>query len=233
MLRHHSSIPGGLDVPVSCLSVEAVARIVAASRRILVPAGSTIFRKGDPADGCFFIVDGAVKVSVGAGGHIALLAILGRGDIFGELALFDSLPRSATVTALRESEFYCLTPAAFERLMRTDTEIARQLMRVIAGRLRSANEKHVLLLMPVRIRLARALLSLARSLGERLPDGRILIRQRFSQAELGQMVGATRENVNRQLTEWRRQRLLSRISGYYCLLSASAFEALGRTDAAA
>jgi CRP-like cAMP-binding protein len=66
-----------------------------------------------------------------------------------------------------------------------------------------------------------------------LPDGRILIRQKISQSELGQMVGATRENVNRQLTEWRRQRLLSRIGGYYCLVSASAFEPLGRTDAAA
>jgi CRP/FNR family transcriptional regulator, cyclic AMP receptor protein len=232
MLRHYSTSPGGLDVPMSCLSAEALARIVAASRRIQVPAGSTIFRKGDPADGCFFIADGAVKISVRAGGHNALLAILGRGDIFGELSLLDSLPRSATVTALKASELYCLPPAAFERLMRTDSEVARQLMRVIAGRLRAANENHVLQLMPVRIRLARALLSLARSFGERLPDGRILIRQRISQAELGQMVGATRENVNRQLTEWRQQRLLSRISGYYCLVTA-AFEPLGHTDAAA
>ena len=155
MPRHYASSPLSHNDPTSCLSAEALTRIVAASRRVQVPAGSIIFRKGDPADGCFLVVDGGVKVTVPAGGHDALLAILGKGDIFGELALLDCLPRSATVTALRASELYCLTPAAFEQLMRTDTEIARQLMRVIAGRLRAANENHVLQLMPVRIRLAR------------------------------------------------------------------------------
>src|SRR5262245_28587965 len=155
MLRHPSSSPSGLDDPISCLSAESLARIVAASRWMQVPAGRIIFRAGDPADGCFLIVEGAVKVTVPAGGHDALLAVLGRGDIFGELALLDSLPRSATVTALRASELYCLTPVAFEQLMRTNIEIVRQLMRIIAGRLRAANENHVLQLRPVRIRLAR------------------------------------------------------------------------------
>jgi CRP/FNR family transcriptional regulator, cyclic AMP receptor protein len=229
-MRNHSSKPTGLDDPISGLSTEALARIIAASRRMQVSAGTVIFRKGHLGGGCFVIADGAVKVSVPASGHDALLAILGKGEVFGELALLDSLPRSATVTAVRASELYCLTPAAFEKLMRTDIEIARHLMRIIAGRLRAGNETYVLQLMPVRVRLARALLSLARSFGEQLPDSRILIRQKISQAELGQMIGATRENVNRQLTEWRHQRLLSRISGYYCLVSASAFEPLLRTD---
>jgi CRP-like cAMP-binding protein len=55
-----------------------------------------------------------------------------------------------------------------------------------------------------------------------------LIRQKLSQAELGRMIGAARENVNRQLAEWRRDRLLSRVSGYYCLEDPSALEPLAR-----
>src|SRR5262245_51576426 len=110
---HFPPDPKGLDGPISCLNAEALGRIVGVSRRIQVPAGSIIFREGDSADGCFLIVQGAVKVTVPAGGHDALLAILGKGDIFGELALLDSLPRSATVTALRTSELYCLSSAAF------------------------------------------------------------------------------------------------------------------------
>src|SRR5262245_56903021 len=84
---HFPLDPKGLDGPISCLNAEALGRIVGVSRRIQVPAGSIIFREADPADGCFLIMQGAVKVTVPAGGHDALLAILGKGDIFGELAL--------------------------------------------------------------------------------------------------------------------------------------------------
>jgi CRP-like cAMP-binding protein len=75
------------------------------------------------------------------------------------------------------------------------------------------------------------LLQLARSCGEELPDRRILIRQKVSQAELGSMIGAARENVNRQLGKWSRRRLLTRISGYYCLEDPAALEPLARGPA--
>ena len=202
----------------SCLCSEALVRIAAASRTLRIPAGRTIFRKGDPGDGCYLILEGAVKVTLPAiGGQEVLLAILGRGDIVGEMALLDNLPRSATVTAAKSCELCCLSRSTFDRLAKTDAEFAQQLLRVVTGRLRAGNEVYVLQQMPLRIRLARALMRLAQSFGELLPDRRILIRQKVSQAELGHMVGAARENVNRQLAEWQGMRLLSRISGYYCL----------------
>ena len=217
-----------------CLSSETLARVAAASRTLTVPAGRTIFRKGDPGDGCYLILQGAVKVTLPVGGgQEMLLTILGRGDVVGEMALLDSLPRSATVTAARACELCRLSPSTFDRLAQADVEIARQLIRVVTARLRAGNEAYVLQHMPLRVRIAGALQHLARRFGERLPGGRILIRQKVSQAELGQMVSAARENVNRQLTEWRRDRLLSRISGYYCLDNPSAIEQLSRGDAAA
>jgi CRP-like cAMP-binding protein len=100
----------------------------------------------------------------------------------------------------------------------------------MTARLRASNETHTLQHMPLRVRLARTLLRLAKTFGEPLPGGRILIRQKISQLELGHMVGAARENVNRQLTDWRTGRLLSRIGGYYCLESLSAFELLADGD---
>jgi len=217
-----------------CLSTETLVRVAAASRTLRVPAGRTVFRKGDPGDGCYLVLEGAVKVTLPvSGGQEIRLAILGRGDVVGEMALLDSLPRSATVTAAKASELCYLSPSTFDRLAQTDVEIARQLLRAVTARLRAGNEAYVLQHMPLRIRIAGALQHLARRFGERLPGGRILIRQKVSQAELGQMIGAARENVNRQLTEWRRDRLLSRISGYYCLESPSAIEQLARGDAAA
>jgi CRP/FNR family transcriptional regulator, cyclic AMP receptor protein len=98
----------------------------------------------------------------------------------------------------------------------------------MVARLRQRNEAYVVQQMPVQARLARALLHLVRRFGQDLPDGRMLIRQKVSQAELGQMIGAARENVNRQLTEWCRAGTLSRISGYYCLASIEAVETLAR-----
>jgi CRP-like cAMP-binding protein len=221
--RDHPSLGG--------LTSECLTSLAAAALTLKVPAGRVVFRKGDPANGCYLIVSGAVKVTLPATGTAeTLLAILSKGDIVGEMALLDRQPRSATVTAVRASELSYISTAAFDRLARTDIEVHRQLLRVMTARLRASNETHTLQHMPLRVRLARTLLRLAKTFGEPLPGGRILIRQKISQLELGHMVGAARENVNRQLTDWRTGRLLSRIGGYYCLESLSAFELLADGD---
>jgi CRP-like cAMP-binding protein len=198
-----------------------------------VPAGRTIFRKGDVANGCYLVLKGAVKVSLPwDDGQETLLAILGRGEVVGEMALFDRLPRSATVTAISACELSFISTAAFERLAQTQADLHRQLLRIIAARLRASNEAQILHHMPLDMRLARAFMHLAQGFGELLPDRRILIRQKVSQAELGHMIKAARENVNRQVTAWRREQLLSRISGYYCLEDPVAVALLARVSPA-
>ena len=229
----HQFVAASEDGTSSCLSSEALARIAAVARTLRVPSGRTLFRKGDPGDGIYIILEGAVKVTLPAsGGQKVLLAILGRGDVVGEMALIDGPPRSATVTAARPCDLCRLSPSRFDRLANADAEIARLLLRVVTARLRASNEAYVLKHMPLRVRLARALMRLAHRFGEVLPDRRLLIRQKVSQTELGHMAGATRENVNRQLAEWQRTRMLSRISGYYCIEIPSAFEPLARGDSA-
>lgn len=231
MTTHANPSAARLRDGYSCASINLLAGVGSASPIVRVPAGRQVFRKGDPGKGCYVLIDGAVKVTVpSGGGQETLLAILGKGDVFGEMALLDRLPRSATVTALRACELCHISTEVFDRLAEADSRLARELLRIIAGRLRAGNEAHAVCLMPLRVRLARAFLHLAQTFGETLPDQRLLIRQKVSQTDLGHMIGAARENVNRQLTQWRRDRLLSRISGYYCLQRVTTFENIARGE---
>jgi CRP/FNR family transcriptional regulator, cyclic AMP receptor protein len=215
------------------LGDETLDYIARSSRAKRLKAGAVVFREGDQPDGCYLILKGAVKIFLSEpDGQQSLLAILGQGDIVGEMALIDRLPRSATVTALRGCELCHLSTAAFDRLAQSDIAVYQQLLRVLSARLRVGNDRYAQQRMVLSGRLARAFLQLALSCGEQLPGRRILIRQKVSQAELGHMIGAARENVNRQLAEWQRHRLLSRISGYYCLEDPAALEPLARGQAA-
>jgi CRP/FNR family transcriptional regulator, cyclic AMP receptor protein len=217
--------------PGGSFTGQSLASLTAAAVALKVPAGRVVFRKGDPGNGCYLILGGAVKVTLPtAPGQEVLIAILGKGDIVGEMALLDRQPRSATVTAVKPCELCYISSAAFDRLAQTDIEVHRQLLRVMTARLRASNEAHGLHHVPLRVRLAQTFLRLAHAFGEPLSEGRILIRQKISQLELGHMVGAARENINRQVGEWRTANLLSRIGGYYCLEDPAAFELLARGD---
>jgi len=215
------------------IGAEARAKLVATSRVSRVAAGQVIFHKGDAPDCCYLILKGAVKVSLpSSDGQEVLLAVLGKGDVVGEMALLDRMPRSATVTALKSCELCELGPATLERLARQDVAIFRQLLCVLSARVGAGNEMSHLQQMPLKVRLARTLLRLAQGFGTRLPDGRIVIRQKLSQAELGCMVGAARENINRQLAGWCKERVLSRVSAYYCIECRQTLERLATPGAA-
>ncbi|MBX9592274.1 MAG: Crp/Fnr family transcriptional regulator [Hyphomonadaceae bacterium] len=222
----------GGEASLGNISADTRAKLIAASRTLRVAAGRVLFHKGDAPDCCYLILKGAVKVSLPSkDGQDTLLAVLGRGDMVGEMALLDQQPRSATVTALKSCELCQLPTTTLEWLAREDTAVFRQLLTVLSARVRASNEISHIQQMPLKARLARALLRLAQGFGERLPDGRVLIRQKLSQAELGRMVGAARENINRQVADWSKAKVLSRVSGYYCIQSLQALERLADLDA--
>ena len=192
------------------------------SRLISLEPNERLFEQSDPSDGCYAILEGILKVSVtSSDGQEALLAMLGDGDVIGEMGLIDGQPRSATATTLKPCSLAFLASRDFKHVADANTVIYVHMLEILSARLRTSNETTTMqLLLPLRGRLARVLLRLAEGFGEPLEGGRVLIRQKFTQAELARMTGSARENVNRQIKEWSREGLVSRISSYYCLENA-------------
>ena len=159
-----------------------------------------------------------------AGGE-RILAILGPGAVVGELSMISGAPRSASVAALRASKLCFVSRAAFESYAREHPDIYKHLMLLLARRLTATNGAlAATTLLPLRGRVARALLSLAEGFGHDVGGGRILVRQKITQSDLAAMAGIARENVSRILKEWMRQSLVTRLAGYYCLENKAALE---------
>jgi CRP-like cAMP-binding protein len=182
-------------------------------------ADEVLFLAGDPGDGCYRVEQGLLKVSmIGPTGAERILAIVGPGAIVGELATIDGLPRSASVAAVRESELTFVSRASFQSFADEHPEVYRHLVTLLAARLRDTDGVVAAgSFLPLKGRVARALLDLAEAFGHDVGQGRILIRQKVSQSDLAAMAGIARENVSRILNDWIRDKLLSRLSGYYCL----------------
>ena len=148
-----------------------------------------------------------------------ILAIVGPGGIVGELSTIDGLPRSASVATLRDSQLTFVSRGAFQSFADDHPEVYRHLVTLLAARLRDTDEMVAAgSFLPMKGCVARALLDLAEAFGQDLGKGRILIRQKVSQSDVAAMAGIARENVSRILNDWMiRDKLVSRLSGYYCL----------------
>jgi CRP/FNR family transcriptional regulator, cyclic AMP receptor protein len=207
------------DSILTALPTELSRGLFAKGRIQSLAADQTLFLAGDEGDGCYRVEEGLLKASVAApSGGERILAILGPGSMVGELSIIDGAPRSASVTALRESKLCFVSRADFEAFGRSSPEVYRHVMTVLARRLRDTNDALAASsFLSVKGRVARALLSLAEAFGHDVGDGRILIRQKVSQSDLAAMAGIARENVSRVLKDWMTHSLVSRLAGYYCL----------------
>ena len=223
--QHGETIP----VPDNLLSVlppDLAAALFAAARPHRLKADQTLFVAGDPGDGCYRVEQGLLKVSVvSPSGGERILAILGPGTLVGELAMIDAQPRSASVTAARDSELSFISRAAFEQVAADHPDVYRHIVKLLVRRLRDTNNVVAAMsFLSLKGRVAQALLSLAEAFGNDVGAGRILIRQKVTQSDLAAMAGIARENVSRILNDWMRNKLLSRLAGYYCLENRSALE---------
>jgi CRP/FNR family transcriptional regulator len=178
--------------------------------------GNVIFVQGEQGERCFAIVDGSVKISAyHSDGREAVIAVLGPGDVFGELSLFDQAPRSADATAIEETELLSLDTTAITEAIRAHPELAFTLLRVLGRRLRHTNEAlQDIAFFDVPGRVARRIADLAESHGRATDEG-VLIDLPLSQENLAQMVGATRESVNKALALLRRRGLVARVGRRY------------------
>jgi CRP/FNR family transcriptional regulator, cyclic AMP receptor protein len=204
---------------LAALPTELSQSLFANARPLSLGADQTLFMAGDEGDGCYRVEEGLLKASIAvpAGGE-RILAILGPGSVVGELSMIDQGPRSASVSALRNSKLSFVGRSAFEAFGQSRPELYRHIATLLAQRLRDTDEALVATnFLSVKCRVARALLNLAEAFGHDLGQGRVLIRQKVSQSDLAAMAGIARENVSRVLHDWGSRSLVSRLSGYYCL----------------
>jgi len=195
------------------------ADLMAGARPRRLAADEVLFLAGDPGDGFYRLDEGLLKVSIAsATGVERILAILGAGAIVGDLAIIDGKPRSATVSALRECKLRFLSRAAFEAFAAKEPDIYKYLAKVLAARLRDTDQIVAAgSFLPLKGRVARALLDLAHAFGNNVGGARVVIRQKVTQSDLAAMAGIARENVSRIMNDWIRAKTVTRLSGYYCL----------------
>ncbi len=165
--------------------------------------GEVLFHEGDEGNRLYVVTEGKVKLGrSSADGRENLLAILGPGQMFGELSLFDPGPRSATVTAVTDCTMGSLSHDELGGWLTGRPEVARGLLEQLAARLRKANDVVAdLVFSDVPGRVAKALLDLSSRFGRVADDG-VHVHHDLTQEELAQLVGASRETVNKALADF-------------------------------
>ena len=194
----------------SGLGPAALQRVAAGMRARHFRRNEVIFHLGDPGDALFIIVSGEVKISLPSdSGDEAILVRLRQGDVFGELALLDGAPRSATATSIGAVEAVVLPREQFRELIADEPVVRDALLASLAGELRrlttQVEELHFL---DITGRLAARLTHLAASQGTTADDGAVRLDARLTQSDLASMIGATRQSVNKLLGIFADDRLL-------------------------
>jgi CRP/FNR family transcriptional regulator, cyclic AMP receptor protein len=168
-----------------------------------LPRGDRLFDEGDAGDRLYVVLEGKIKLTRAASdGRENLLSVLGPGEMFGELSLFDPRPRTASAVAITDARLAALAHADLLSWLTGRPDVALHLLRALAQRLRRANDVMAdLVFTDVPGRVAKALLDLAGRFGEQQDDG-LQVHHDLTQEELAQLVGASRETVNKALADF-------------------------------
>ncbi len=185
------------------LDDEATGTLLGQMTRLRMERGDELFHEGDIGDKLYVIAEGKIKLGrTSPDGRENLLAILGPGEMFGELSLFDPGPRTATATAVAETQLLALTNEQLRAYLQDRPVVAATLLAALARRLRRTNESLAdLVFTDVPGRVAKALLDLASRFGRPVENG-VIVAHDLTQEELAQLVGASRETVNKALADF-------------------------------
>jgi CRP/FNR family transcriptional regulator len=188
----------------AALDEESAASLRNAMTEVRLARGDVLFHEGDPGDRVYVVTEGKIKLGrTSADGRENLLGVLGPGETFGEVSLFDPGPRTATATAVTESTLLGLAHADLQPWLAERPEVAKGLLQQVAHRLRRTNENMAdLVFQDVPARVAKALLDLATRFGAPAPTTGIHVPHDLTQEELAQLVGASRETVNKALADF-------------------------------
>ena len=191
--------------------------------------GDVLFHEGDPGDRLFVIRSGKIKLGRrSSDGRENLLSIQGPGEMFGELSLFDPGPRTATATVVADAELVELAHTDLVAWLEQHPTVAKHLLKALAHRLRHTNEALAdLVFSDVPGRVAKALLDLATRFGEPTDEG-VRVAHDLTQEELAQLVGASRETVNKALADFAARGWVRREGRAVVLLDADRLERRAR-----
>jgi len=187
----------------TALDDAASASLLANMVSVKISKGSVLFAEGDGGDQLYVIAEGKLKLGTSSGdGRENLLSILGPGEMFGELSLFDPGPRTSTATAVTDVKLLSLGQEKLLPWLAENPKVALQLLARLAQRLRRTNEAvGDLVFSDVPGRVAKALIDLGERFGKKTDEG-LFVHHDLTQEELAQLVGASRETVNKALADF-------------------------------
>ncbi len=165
--------------------------------------GEHLFMEGDDGDALYVVIEGKMKLTrAAADGRENLLSVIGPGEMFGELSLFDPRPRTSSASAVTDAALASLKHEALIPWLRERPDVSLHMLRQLARRLRRANDVNAdLVFTDVPGRVAKNLLDLAERFGNQESDG-LHVHHDLTQEELAQLVGASRETVNKALADF-------------------------------
>ena len=165
--------------------------------------GERLFDEGDAGDRLYVVLDGKIKLTrTSADGRENLISLMGPGEMFGELSMFDPRPRTMSASAVTDVRLAALAHADLRTWLTGHPDVAMRLLAALARRLRRTNEvMSDLVFTDVPGRVAKALLDLAARFGTH-QDGGLQVNHDLTQEELAQLVGASRETVNKALADF-------------------------------
>lgn len=203
-IKFLKNVPFFSDIDTSIL--EDVAKILGVR---FYKRGDTIFYEGDSGAALYIVVSGKVKiVKLSEDGREKILAILGAGDYFGEMAIIEQEPRSATVIAQDDTEVFVLYQRDFQHLIKTTPKIMLNIVKTLCNRLRLANQQiEELVFRDVRSRVVSSILGVAQKHGIKHKEG-IEINLQLTHQDIANMVGASRELVTKILNELEDEKLI-------------------------
>jgi CRP/FNR family transcriptional regulator, cyclic AMP receptor protein len=187
----------------TALDDAASASLLANMVSVKIPKGTILFAEGDGGDQLYVIAEGKLKLGTSSGdGRENLLSILGPGEMFGELSLFDPGPRTSTATAVTDAKLLSLGQEKLLPWLVENPKVSLQLLASLAQRLRRTNEAvGDLVFSDVPGRVAKALIDLGERFGKKTDEG-LFVHHDLTQEELAQLVGASRETVNKALADF-------------------------------
>src|ERR1700761_3657990 len=211
--------------PIFCnLAPDALEQLCRYAKHFSLKRGATICSKGDPGNSLFAVISGTVKISISsADGRSAILNLIGPGELFGEIAVLDGQARTADATANTNCEIFAIDRRDFLPFVRSQPTLAMKFIELLCMRLRwTSDQVEQVILQDLPGRLAGALIRLTDKY-KLAPAGRTIA---ITQQEISEMVGMTRESINKQLRVWAARNWVRLEHGAIVVLDTAPLQAL-------